>query len=409
MISRTCYTSGSTGAPKGVMIRHRNIMNFLNWVRTEFSISHDDRFALVTSYSFDMTLASNWVPLLTGAVLHILDEERTRDVEALLDFISRQQITFLNLTPSHFSLIASARAYLGSADRPLPMHPGMRVMLVGEVINTKDLNLWLDFYPDHRFINEYGPTETSVASSFFPIPVRSSGHIEMKTVPIGKPLANNTFYILDKHDRFCLPGVAGELCIGGDGVAVGYHRKPERTAAAFVPDPFRPGAMMYRTGDMARLWDDGNVEFLGRQDHQINLRGYRIEAGEIEAALCTNPRIAQAVVVARPVGLLESMLLQHFIDAHTVGGAKTGRQLLYVQSHLAAELFQGWRVVHRLEQDLARVVDPLQVPPAQERACSAGNRRLVTERARDQGRQLERLAGKVELSHRSLQRARADL
>ena len=141
MISRTCYTSGSTGAPKGVMIRHRNIMNFLNWVRTEFSISHDDRFALVTSYSFDMTLASNWVPLLTGAVLHILDEERTRDVEALLDFISRQQITFLNLTPSHFSLIASARAYLGSADRPLPMHPGMRVMLGGEVINTKDLNL----------------------------------------------------------------------------------------------------------------------------------------------------------------------------------------------------------------------------------------------------------------------------
>ena len=294
------YTSGSTGAPKGVMIRHRNIMNFLNWVRTEFSISHDDRFAFVTSYSFDMTLASNWVPLMAGAVLHILDEERTRDVEALLDFISRKQITFLNVTPSHFSLIASARAYLGGADRPLPMHPGMRVMLGGEVINTKDLNLWLDFYPDHRFINEYGPTETSVASSFFPIPVGPSGHIEMKTVPIGKPLANNTFYILDKHDRFCLPGVAGELCIGGDGVAVGYHRKPERTAAAFVPDPFRPGAMMYRTGDMARLWDDGNVEFLGRQDHQINLRGYRIEAGEIEAALCTNPMVAQAVVVARP-------------------------------------------------------------------------------------------------------------
>jgi polyketide synthase PksJ len=87
------------------------------------------------------------------------------------------------------------------------MHPGMRVMLGGEVINTKDLNLWLDFYPDHRFINEYGPTETSVASSFFPIPVGPSGHIEMKTVSIGKPLANNTFYILDKQDRFCRPGV----------------------------------------------------------------------------------------------------------------------------------------------------------------------------------------------------------
>lgn len=294
------YTSGSTGAPKGVMIRHRNIMNFLTWVRTEFAISPEDRFAFVTSYSFDMTLASNWVPLMAGAVLHILDEERTRDVETLLDFISRKRITFLNVTPSHFSLIASARAYLGGAERPLPMHAGMRIMLGGEVINSKDLNLWLDFYPDHRFINEYGPTEASVASSFFPIPVGPGGRIEMKTVPIGKPLANNTFYILDKQSRFCLPGVAGELCIGGDGVAVGYYRKPERTRAAFVPDPFRPGAMMYRTGDMARLWDDGNVEFLGRQDHQINLRGYRIEAGEIETALCGNAAVTQAVVVARP-------------------------------------------------------------------------------------------------------------
>lgn len=294
------YTSGSTGAPKGVMIRHRNIMNFLNWVRTEFAIRQEDRFAFVTSYSFDMTLASNWVPLMAGAVLHILDEERTRDVETLLGFISRKRITFLNVTPSHFSLIANARAYLGSAGRPLPMHAGMRIMLGGEVINTKDLNLWLDFHPDHRFINEYGPTEASVASSFFPIPVGPGGRIEMKTVPIGKPLANNTFYILDKQNRICLPGVAGELCIGGDGVAAGYYRKPERTQAAFVPDPFRPGAMMYRTGDMARLWDDGNVEFLGRQDHQINLRGYRIEAGEIETALCRSAAIAQAVVTARP-------------------------------------------------------------------------------------------------------------
>ncbi|NMG05248.1 non-ribosomal peptide synthetase, partial [Azoarcus taiwanensis] len=293
------YTSGSTGDPKGVMIRHRNILNFLHWVRGYYALGPTDQLALVTSYAFDMTLASNWAPLISGATLHILDDDKTRDVETLLRFISDKKITLLNVTPSHFSLLASARAYLDLP--PLPMVGEMRIMLGGETIRRTDLNLWLEHYPGHRLINEYGPTEASVASSFFPIPVNADNLVELDVIPIGGPLDNNRLYIVDGNDRLCLPGVAGELCIGGVGVAAGYHGKPERTARSFVPDPFADdSSMMYRTGDRARLREDGTVEFLGREDHQINLRGYRIEAGEVEAALRRHPDVAQAIVTTRP-------------------------------------------------------------------------------------------------------------
>jgi polyketide synthase PksJ len=338
------YTSGSTGRPKGVRIRHRNILNFLHWVHTYHALDASDRVAFVTSYAFDMTLATNWTPLMAGASLHILDEARTRDVETLLRFLSDRAITFLNVTPSHFSLIANARAHLFAPDA-LPMPPNLRVMLGGETINTKDLNLWLEIYPTHRFVNEYGPTETSVASSYFAIPVNAQGRIDLPVVPIGKQLDNNALYILDTDGRPCLPGVAGELCIGGDGVADGYHNQPEKTAAAFVPDPFRPGSTMYRTGDLARLLDDGNIEFLGRNDHQINLRGYRIEAGEVEAALREHPAIAQAVVVARD----DAQRLRHlvaFVVAHSAM-PEPAELRRFLAAKLPAHMVPG--IVHALD------------------------------------------------------------
>ncbi|MFQ9868438.1 MAG: AMP-binding protein [Bilophila wadsworthia] len=149
------YTSGSTGNPNGAKITHRNIVNFLTWVKEELGITAAERLAFVTSYAFDMTMTSNWTPFLVGASLHVLSEEKTKDVNNLLRFISEKGITFLNITPSHFSLLSSAREFLADADIPLP--ESMRVMLGGEVISTKDLNQWLKFYPGHRFINEYGP------------------------------------------------------------------------------------------------------------------------------------------------------------------------------------------------------------------------------------------------------------
>lgn len=291
------YTSGSTGKPKGAKISHRNIVNFLTWVKEEIGIAADERMALVTSYAFDMTMTSNWVAFLCGASLHILNEEKTRDVNHLLRFIGDSDITFLNVTPSHLSLLAGARDFLG--DSVVPMKDGMRIMLGGELINVQDLNLWLKYYPTHRFINEYGPTEATVASTWFPIPVSEGNTVDIQTVPIGKPVYNTQVYVLNPCQDLCMPGVPGELYIGGEGVSLGYHNKSEKNMQSFVPDPFRPGQTLYRTGDVVRMREDGSIEFLGREDHQINLRGYRIEAGEIENALREHPDITEAVVVAR--------------------------------------------------------------------------------------------------------------
>ena len=216
----------------------------------------------------------------------MLSEEKTKDVNNLLRFISEKGITFLNITPSHFSLLSSAREFLADADIPLP--ETMRIMLGGEVISTKDLNQWLKFYPGHRFINEYGPTEATVASTYFRIPVNADNQVDLPVVPIGKPVYNTQIYILNRFREHCMPGVPGELYIGGMGVSRGYHNKPEKNAEAFVPNPFNPADpsdRLYRTGDVVRMLDTGDLEFLGREDHQINLRGYRIEAGEIESAL----------------------------------------------------------------------------------------------------------------------------
>ena len=295
------YTSGSTGNPKGVMIRHCNIRNFLYWVEKYYDIFENDNFAFVTSYAFDMTLASNWVPLFNGATLHILDDKRTKDPVILLKYIEKSKITLLNVTPSHFSLLASARDTLSEL-HDLKMTPKMRIMLGGEVINKNDLNIWLKYYPDTIFVNEYGPTEASVASSFFPISTKD-GRVNDVIIPIGKPLNNNTFYIVDKQNNLCMPNVAGELCIGGAGVAIGYYNKDSKTKEVFVKDPFESiffetdeNRLMYKTGDMARILLDGNIEFLGRNDHQINLRGYRIEAGEIEDVLIKHPNISQVAI-----------------------------------------------------------------------------------------------------------------
>lgn len=308
------YTSGSTGKPKGVMITHRSFCNFIDHVVRAFARGPDERFALVTSPSFDMTLASNCGPFLIGASLHILSEDRTRNVAELLTFLADKKISLLNVTPSHFALLAAALPYL-DAKPDLVNH--MRILLGGEVINPADLNIWLERYPTHEIVNEYGPTEATVASTFFPIPVRN-GRCELAMVPIGKPIQNTRMYILNEDNQPCMIGVAGRLFIGGDGVAKGYWRKDEQTARAFVPDIFdgRPGRKkMYDTGDMARWLEDGNIQFLGRNDRQVNLRGFRIELGEIETALLSHDDVVAAAVTLRQDESGQSSLAAFYVEA----------------------------------------------------------------------------------------------
>ncbi|MDR1115794.1 MAG: amino acid adenylation domain-containing protein [Tannerella sp.] len=286
------YTSGSTGQPKGTMLRHRNVCNFLYYVQQAFDVKAEDRFAFVTSYSFDMTVTSNWLPFLTGASLHILSEEKTRNVELLLRFIGDKAISFLNITPSHFSMLANTLEF---TDEQIRLQKNMTIMLGAEIINVGDVNKWLSYFPEHKLINEYGPTETTVASTFFPIPVNQYRKCELSIVPIGKPIYNTQVYILNENNERCMPGVPGILHIGGAGVALGYLNKEERTNSVFIPNPTTGDKedIVYNTGDLAKFTEAGDIIFIGRKDFQVNVRGYRIELGEIENALSKVPEIAE--------------------------------------------------------------------------------------------------------------------
>jgi polyketide synthase PksJ len=286
------YTSGSTGQPKGTMLRHRNVCNFLYYVQQVFDVKVEDRFAFVTSYSFDMTVTSNWLPFLTGASLHILSEEKTRNVELLLRFTGDKAISFLNITPSHFSMLANTLEF---TDEQIRLPENMTVMLGAEIINVGDVNKWLSHFPKHKLINEYGPTETTVASTFSPIPVNRCGKCELSIVPIGKPIYNTQVYILNENSEQCMPGVPGILHIGGAGVALGYLNKEERTNSVFISNPATGNKedIVYNTGDLAKFTETGDIIFIGRKDFQVNVRGYRIELGEIENALSKVPEIAE--------------------------------------------------------------------------------------------------------------------
>lgn len=285
------YTSGSTGQPKGTMLRHRNVSNFLHYEKETFHVNCENRFALITSYSFDMTVTSSWLPFVTGASLHILSDHETKDIETLLHFIDEKRINFLNVTPSHFSMLVNT---LGFLEKPVSLSPRMTIMLGAEIINVSDINRWLESYPQHTFINEYGPTETTVASTFYPIPVGDDGKCHLSVVPIGKPIYNTQVYILNDNQEYALPEVPGILYIGGAGVACGYLNKEEKTKSVFITNPITHEGIVYNTGDVVKMTLTGDIVFVGRKDFQVNVRGYRIELGEIENVLLKVPGITEA-------------------------------------------------------------------------------------------------------------------
>ncbi|MBZ5723309.1 MAG: amino acid adenylation domain-containing protein [Acidobacteriia bacterium] len=279
------YTSGSTGKPKGVQLEHRSVVNFLCSMRREPGLGTQDVLVAVTTLSFDIAGLEMYLSLLVGARLVIASREATYDARMLKALLQKSGATVMQATPATWRLLFESG---WPGDRKL------KVLVGGEALSrelARDLasscgEVW----------NMYGPTETTIWSAVY----RVAGHDD-KLVPIGKPIANTTFYILDGQRRPVAVGEEGELHIGGEGLARGYFERPELTAEKFVPDPFRsqPGARMYRTGDLARYRPDGNVEFLGRLDHQVKIRGFRIELGEIESVLEQHPAVRQAVVVAR--------------------------------------------------------------------------------------------------------------
>ncbi|HVK89482.1 MAG TPA: amino acid adenylation domain-containing protein, partial [Kofleriaceae bacterium] len=277
------YTSGSTGTPKGVRVPHRSVANYLAAMRGPHGVTSDDTVAAIASLSFDAHVIDLLLPLVNGARIVVADRDTTRDGDRLAALLDARGVTFMFATP------ATWRALLSTGWRPSRR---MRVHAGGEAV-PPDLAATLLAHAESVW-NGYGPTETTVYVSCTRL---EPG----KPVTLGRPLANLRAHVLDVAGQPAPVGVAGELYVGGAGVALGYHHRPALTAERFVPDPFASvaGARMYRTGDRVRWSRAGALEFLGRVDTQVKLRGLRIELGEIEAALRAFPGIADVVVVLR--------------------------------------------------------------------------------------------------------------
>ncbi len=277
------YTSGSTGKPKGVQIQHGAVVNFLHSMRKAPGLTAQDRLLAITTLSFDIAGLELWLPLMVGAQIVIASREKARDGQALGELLARCNATVMQATPSTWKILLSGD-WRGN--------PHLKILCGGEPWPT-DLAQQLLEKCDSLW-NMYGPTETTIWSSA----CRVNPDEE---VLIGGPIANTQFYVVDLHLQPLPVGVPGELCIGGDGLARGYFKMAELTNERFVRDPFadKPGARMYKTGDLVRWQADGKIEFLGRMDHQVKIRGFRIELGEIESVLTGYPGVREAVVVAR--------------------------------------------------------------------------------------------------------------
>jgi len=310
------YTSGSTGTPKGVMVAHRGVTNFLCSMRREPGIETDDVLLATTRLSFDIAALELYLPLTIGAQLRILGGE-VLDGARVSKEIERD-VTMMQATSASWRMLLDAGVERTEC---------LKVLCGGEALNI-DLARTLASRSRSAW-NLYGPTETTIWSSIEKLKK------ELSSISIGRPIANTQFYIFDRHGEPVPVGVAGEIHIGGEGVAQGYLNRPELTADRFVPDPFSngPGARMYRTGDLGRRKNDGTIEFLGRNDFQVKVRGFRIELGEIEARLKEHEGIREAVVLAREDTPGDKRLVAYYTASEqNIVGAQE------LRAHVAAKL-----------------------------------------------------------------------
>ncbi|MBR1143098.1 non-ribosomal peptide synthase/polyketide synthase [Bradyrhizobium sp. AUGA SZCCT0431] len=281
------YTSGSTGLPKGVMVRHDAVTNFLATMAERPGMTPQDRVLGLTSLSFDIAVLELWLPLTLGARVVLADRAAAHDPGQLKAMVAAQGVTMIQATPSTWRMLL---------DHDGPSLPASCRILCGGEALPPDLSRRLVAQAGEVW-NLYGPTETTVWSARHRLDAQDDRPL------LGGPIGNTTLHILD-HDLNLAPvGVAGELYIGGEGLARGYWQRGALTAERFIPDPFgTPGTRLYRTGDVARWRADGVIEYIGRSDHQVKIRGFRIELGEIEARLMEQAAVRSAVVVAREVG-----------------------------------------------------------------------------------------------------------
>lgn len=309
------YTSGSTGQPKGVMVQHRALCNHLFWMQSRFPLTREERILQKASFSFDVAVWEIFAPIISGSPLVMAKPGGHRDTRYLAELIAEKNIAILQTTPS------ALRALI--AEPELKNCHALKYVLCGGEEMPADLPAQFFRMSKAIFCNSYGPTEATIDSAFWICNQRD----ERDVVPIGRPIANAEIYLLDAYLQPVPIGVPGELCVGGRGLACGYWRRPELTAEKFIRHPFSndPAARLYKTGDLARFRENGDIEFLGRIDQQVKIRGFRIEPGEIESLLrnCSGVREAAVVSQRNPAG--ENYLAAYWVAAH--GSTATDAQL----------------------------------------------------------------------------------
>lgn len=295
------YTSGSTGKPKGVMIDHRGINNCLAWMQSTYQLEHTDRFLMRTSLNFDPSVWELFWTLSVGACAVILPQEKDADIDYLIKLMAEQKVTTAYFVPSMLAAFLEGR--VGEC-RWLK-----RVISGGEKLPVGTMNQFFRLLSGELH-HSYGPTEASIATSEWVCERDHKG-----PVPIGRPIGNTQIYLLDEHLQPVPVGVPGHLYIGGVGLARGYQNQPQVTAEKFVPNPFsaQPDARLYDTGDLARYLADGKIEFLGRVDHQVKVRGFRIELAEIEEALKSHDKIKEAIATTYEYSAGEKVIVAYIV------------------------------------------------------------------------------------------------
>ncbi len=340
------YTSGSTGSPKGVAVSHQSLVNHSLAVATAYGLTADDRVLQFASISFDVAAEEIFSALLSGASI-FLPSEKVIDSVGLLRLIEEEKLSVLNLpAPLWHSWVRE----LAATDRRVPQ--GLRLLVVGsEKVSIEAYVAWRVLAPDTRLINAYGTSETTITSILY----EPDANVAGASLPIGRPIANTRVYVLDHRLQPVPTGLPGGLYIGGTGVARGYYRCPGLTAERFIPDPFSSeiGARMYRTGDRVRFLSTGDLEFLGRSDHQLKVRGYRIEPGEIESALKRYSAVNEALVLAREDATGDKQLVAYVTQNAEISESLAG-------SELEEEQLAQWQIVHDDEvfNQTAPLADP---------------------------------------------------
>jgi amino acid adenylation domain-containing protein len=307
-VAYVIYTSGSTGQPKGVCVEHRNIVNYVLGVSARLRFEPGMQHALISTAAADLGNTVLFPALVTGGCLHLISKERAESQAALSEYFTREKIDVMKIVPSHLAALQTGRD-------PQRVMPRKRLILGGEASRLDWIETLRAMAPGCEIFNHYGPTETTVGVLTYQVDGKPA-KTESNTLCIGKPLPNSRVYVLDESGNPTEPGVQGEICIGGAGVARGYLHRAELAAEKFVDDPFMPGGRMYRTGDRARRLPDGNIEFCGRVDHQVKVHGYRVELGEIEGALLSHSGLREAVVTALDDASGEKQLAAYVVPKH---------------------------------------------------------------------------------------------